>query len=68
MPADFTTIGSVFGNHLSSLKSAARGGDLYIRYADGTLRNLTAEAGFGSSGTMQDGDAIAVRTPSSTVP
>jgi hypothetical protein len=41
VPTDFTTIGSTFGNH--------RGGDLWIRYPDGTLRNLTALAGYGNS-------------------
>ena len=42
IPGDFTTIGSVFGNHRGSLASVGRGGDLYIRYADGSLKNLTA--------------------------
>src|SRR5688500_8961569 len=45
--ADFTTIGSTFGNHLASLSSAGRGGDLWIRYPDGTLKNLTQAAGYG---------------------
>jgi hypothetical protein len=30
-PADFTTIGSVFGNHRGAMDSAPRGGDLWIR-------------------------------------
>ncbi|MCB1643450.1 MAG: hypothetical protein KDI37_17100, partial [Xanthomonadales bacterium] len=38
------------------------GGDLWIRYPDGSRRNLTAEAGFGSSG-QQGSNAIAVRDP-----
>lgn len=59
---DFTTIGSTFGNHLASIQSVGRGGDLYIRYADGTLRNLTREAGFGNAGDQRAG-AIAVRDP-----
>jgi len=63
IPQDFTTIGSTFGNHLPTMASAGRGGDLYIVYPDGTLKNLTALAGFGSSGTHQDEDAIAVRDP-----
>ena len=63
VPGDFTTIGSVFGNHLASLSSAARGGDLWIRYGDGTLKNLTEAAGYGTSG-MQGAAAIAVREPS----
>jgi Hydrazine synthase alpha subunit middle domain len=60
---DFTTIGSVFGNHRGDLQSAARGGDLWIRYADGSLKNLTKTAGFGVDG-FQDSKAIAVRDPS----
>ena len=59
---DFATIGSVFANHMASVRQAARGGDLWIRYTDGSLRNLTAEAGFGNAG-FQGADAIAVRDP-----
>lgn len=62
VPADFATIGSVFANHMGGMKDVARGGDLWIRYPDGSLRNLTAEAGFGSSG-LQGANAIAVRDP-----
>src|SRR5207253_7053319 len=39
-----------------------RGGDLYIRYPDGTLKNLTKAAGYGVDGLQGDG-AIAVRQP-----
>ena len=60
--ADFTTIGSVFGNHRADVQSATRGGDLWIRYPNGTLKNLTAAAGYGSAG-MQGANAIAVRDP-----
>ena len=63
VPADFTTIGSVFGNQLTDMQSATRGGDLYIRYPDGTLKNLTAAAGFGSAGGQQGANSIAVRDP-----
>ena len=63
VPADFTTIGSVFGNHRATIGSVARGGDLWIRYTDGTLKNLTAAAGYGTDG-MQGANAIAVRDPS----
>lgn len=59
---DFNGIGSTFGNHLTAPEEVGRGGDLYIRYADGTLRNLTREAGFGMVG-FQGADAIAVRDP-----
>lgn len=62
VPADFTTIASVFGNHQSSMESVARGGDLWIRYPDGTLKNLTQAAGVSSSG-LQGAAAIAVREP-----
>jgi Hydrazine synthase alpha subunit middle domain len=62
IPSDFTTIGSTFGNQSASMDSAGRGGDLYIRYPDGSLRNLTAEAGFGMAG-LQGATAIGVRDP-----
>jgi len=58
-PNDFTTIVSTFGNHRGHTYSAPRGGDLYIRYPDGTLRNLTSEAGFGTKAEKD----IAVRDP-----
>jgi hypothetical protein len=61
--ADFTTIGSTFGNHLATMQSVGRGGDLWIRYPDGELRNLTREAGYGNDGFQGEG-AIAVRDPS----
>lgn len=63
VPADFTTIASVFGNHKADMSSVARGGDIWIRYQDGTLRNLTLAAGFSSSG-MLGATATAVRDPS----
>lgn len=62
VPADFATIGSVFGNHRGDIDSAARGGDLWLRYGDGTLKNLTATAGYGNAG-RQGTNAIAVRDP-----
>jgi hypothetical protein len=62
IPGDFTTIGSVFGNHSGKITSAGRGGDLWIRYTDGTLRNLTQAAGYGVSG-FQGATSIAVREP-----
>jgi len=60
---DFLTIGSTFGSQDPSPRAAARGGDLWIRYPDGTLRNLTAEAGFGNGPGFQGNGAIAVRDP-----
>lgn len=59
---DFTTIGSTFGNHSGEISVTGRGGDLYIQYTDGTLRNLTREAGFGNDG-FQGINSIAVRDP-----
>ena len=56
---DFASANAVFGNHDAYTGSTPRGGDLYIRYGDGTLRNLTGEAGYGLSATQ----AIAVREP-----
>ncbi|TWT42377.1 hypothetical protein RAS1_35080 [Phycisphaerae bacterium RAS1] len=62
IPGDFITIGSVFGNHRGDMAPTGRGGDLWIRYPDGTLRNLTQAAGYGVSG-FQGAGAIAVREP-----
>lgn len=61
-PADFTTVTALFGNHRGSMDSAPRGGDLWIRYPDGTLKNLTKAAGFGVAGA-QHTNGIAVREP-----
>ena len=63
IPDDYITVGSVFGNHRGDVQSAGRGGDLYILYPSGALRNLTREAGFGNDGFQGTG-AIAVREPS----
>lgn len=57
---DFASANAVFGNHNPYTGSAPRGGDLYIRYGDGSLRNLTADAGYGT----KPGEEIAVREPS----
>ncbi len=62
VPVDFATIGSTFANHLASSAAVYRGGDLWIRYPDGSRRNLTQEAGFGRIGA-QAPDGIAVRDP-----
>lgn len=63
VPDDFTTIGALFGNHRGDVTSAARGGDLWIRYTDGSLKNLTQAAGYGVNG-FQGPTSIAVREPS----
>ena len=62
IPADFTTIGSVFGNQQATIDSCGRGGDLYVRYPDGMLKNLTRAAGYGKWGS-QSTNGIAVRQP-----
>ncbi|HUP92503.1 MAG TPA: Calx-beta domain-containing protein [Solimonas sp.] len=59
----FLVVTSPFGAHEGWVYKAPRGGDLMIRYADGALRNLTQEAGYGMS-AFQGGNAIAVRQPS----
>ncbi len=61
--AGFNVATSAFGNHDTEVEKAPRGGDLWVRYEDGSLRNLTAEAGFGDEGLQGEG-AIAVREPS----
>ena len=62
VPADYTTTLATFGNHLADPARAGRGGDLWIRYPSGVLRNLTEAAGWGESG-LQGPDSIAVRDP-----
>lgn len=59
----FATISMPFANHDGGVDSVPRGGDLWIRYPDGILRNLTQEAGFGMTG-LQGANSIAVREPS----
>lgn len=56
---DFATANAVFANHRAETANTPRGGDLWIRYGDGTLRNLTAEAGYGLTARQE----IAVREP-----
>lgn len=62
-PLDSATQSSMFANHVGDMPGGVRGGDLWIRYTDGSLRNLTQSAGFGVSG-LQGTGAIAVREPS----
>jgi len=61
-PRDFGTLAATFGNHIANPDTAFRGGDLWIRYADGTLKNLTSAAGYGNAG-FQGAGAVAVRDP-----
>ncbi|MBL7999716.1 MAG: hypothetical protein JNL32_13915, partial [Candidatus Kapabacteria bacterium] len=60
---DSATQSAMFGNHLSGVRNALRGGDLWVRYPDGTRKNLTKTAGFGTEG-LQGETSIAVREPS----
>jgi hypothetical protein len=62
IPEDFTSIGSTFGNQLPTMEACGRGGDLYVRYPDGTVKNLTRAAGYGQWGA-QDTNGISVRQP-----
>ncbi|MDA8018765.1 MAG: hypothetical protein MPN21_15090 [Thermoanaerobaculia bacterium] len=64
VPVDFATIGSTFANHMSSMQQVGRGGDLWILYTDGSLCNITREAGFGIAGSSHTtASALAVRDP-----
>ncbi|MBB5207216.1 hypothetical protein [Chiayiivirga flava] len=60
---DFGNAFSTFGSHFAGPMEAPRGGDLMLRYPDGSTRNLTREAGFGVAGSLQGAGAIAVRDP-----
>lgn len=62
IPQDFCTLNSTFCNHQAGIDITGRGGDLWIRYPDGTLKNLTGAAGFGQTG-LQGAQAIQVRDP-----
>ncbi len=62
-PTGFGSVAEVFGNHNSGVWAAPRGGDLYILYPDGTLRNLTGTAGYGVATGFQGATSIAVREP-----
>ena len=61
--ATSNTVVSIGGNHLGDTRSAPRGGDLMIRYPDGTTNNLTRFAGYGTNDRFQGDGAIAVRDP-----
>lgn len=59
-------ISSPFANHLPTTLAAPRGGDLMLLPTTGTLRYLTQEAGYGTTGggsLMTGNQAIAVRDP-----
>lgn len=61
-PNDFGTLAATFGNHVPNPNTAIRGGDMWVRYPDGTLKNLTLSAGYGNTG-FQGASSIAVRDP-----
>lgn len=63
IPGDFCALTSTFCNQQGNIDSTGRGGDLWIRYPDGTLKNLTQAAGLGQIG-LQGENSIAVRDPS----
>ena len=63
VPGDFASVASTFGNHDPDESIAPRGGDLFMLYPDGTLKNVTRAAGFGNAG-FQGANGIAVREPS----
>ena len=58
----FVSVVSPVGNHLADTAHAGRGGDLWMRYTNGALLNLTRKGGFGTN-TIQHGVGIAVRDP-----
>lgn len=62
LPRDFATINATFANHRANVDVSTRGGDLWIRYPDGGLKNLTQAAGYGVAG-FQGASSIAVRDP-----
>src|SRR5258708_18071729 len=54
VPGDFTSIASTFGNQRATPDSCGRGGDLYIRYTDGTLQKPDAGRWVWSVGLASD--------------
>ncbi len=59
----FSGLLAMIGNHRGNPGDATRGGDLWIRYPDGSLKNLTLAAGYGIPNSS-DSNMIAVRDPS----
>lgn len=56
-------VATPIASHRTDPQSVPRGGDLWIRYPDGSLRNLTKEAGYGVDGAQDSTSAVAVRQP-----
>src|SRR5690242_7035942 len=58
-------IGAGWANGRPGTQTVGRGAVLWIRYSDGTLKNLTTAAGYGSSDPsgFQGASASAVRDP-----
>lgn len=56
---------NAFGNHGTSIVDSVPGGDLYIRYPNGDLKNLTESAGLGvkTQEIQQGSKPISVRQP-----
>ena len=65
--ATYTNITFTFGNQRADMDAVGRGGDLWIRFANGALKNLTAAAGYGldtnGDGILKGNEGIAVRDP-----
>ncbi len=61
--ADSATQCALVASHLGTYSASLRGGDLWIHYPNGVLKNLTKTAGYGSEGSQRT-NAISVRQPS----
>ncbi len=65
--ATYTNITFTFGNQRADMDAVGRGGDLWIRFPNGALKNLTATAGYGldtnGDGILTGNEGIAVRDP-----
>src|SRR3954454_11905854 len=58
----FLSVVSLFSNHTADTARAGRGGDLWLRYTNGAVLNLTRAGHYGVSG-LQHTNGIAVRDP-----
>ena len=51
---DQAKVGSVSANHMGDARHTGRGGDLWLREANGGLKNLTEAAGYGNDIAVRD--------------
>lgn len=58
----FLSVVSLFSNHTADTARAGRGGDLWLRYTNGAVLNLTRAGHYGVAG-LQHTNGIAVRDP-----